>query len=182
MVTSSQRVRRSTSSSIPFRALRCGTVLTKAKVHAANRLGEFAACFAAQVLCCIIARRGRCWREFQNVIGSNDAHRGAGCFCQLRDADQIRPIGVLTNLASLGSQLPMGWPIFHEAHFAGPLPRKCACTAQRKTLRGTLRGGGFNSWTPSRVGVMCGVTRGRSLCMFCVFLVVRTLWEVLRHL
>ena len=141
---------------------------------------------AAHALCRIIARRGRCWREVQNLNGSNDAHRGAGCFCQLRDADQIRPVCVLTNLASLASQLPIGWPIFHEAHFAlrhpGPLTRKCACTAQRKTLRGTLRGGGFHSWTPLRVGVMCGVTCGRSLCMFCVFLVVRTLWEVLRRL
>ena len=146
---SSQRDPRSSSLAIPLQALPYGRLVPRAtsKVHATNLHGEFALWFTAQALYCASRRvvavsvfPEGCWwspgrgtylfgvrcASLGNLGGNNDAHRGAGYFLQLGDADQIRPIDVLTNFASL---LPMNWPMFHEVNFE----LRCgACTEQHR--------------------------------------------------
>ena len=210
---SSQRDPRSSSLAIPLQALRCGPLVPRviSKVHAANLHGEFAAWFAAQALYCASRRVAAvsvfpegCWWSLDggtylfgehcassgNFGGKNDAHRGAGYFLQLGDADQMRSIDVLTNFASL---LPMNWPILQEVNFE---LRYGACTEQHKTMRGTHLDGGVNSSLSlglllrfleplygrhSADKLLWGweVSLGRSLCPLCVYLRVRTLWQVL---
>ena len=61
-------------------------------------------------------------REFQVLECDHDARRGAGFLCQLAHAEQKRPLGILTTLEALHSDLCMGWPKFvwiKTTHFLG---------------------------------------------------------------
>ena len=79
-------------------------------------------------------------REFQVLECDHDARRGAGFLCQLAHAEQKRPVGTLTTLAALHSDLCMGWPKFvldqDELRYVGPLPRDCGCPAQLSPMVG----------------------------------------------
>ena len=79
-------------------------------------------------------------REFQVLECDHDARRGAGFLCQLAHAEQKRPLGILTTLAALHSDLCMGWPKFvldqNDLRYVGPLPRDCGCLAQHSPMLG----------------------------------------------
>ena len=79
-------------------------------------------------------------REFQVLECDHDARRGAGFLCQLAHAEQKRPLGILTTLAALHSDLCMGWPKFvldqNDLRYVGPLPRDCGCLAQHSPMVG----------------------------------------------
>ena len=76
-------------------------------------------------------------REFQVLECDHDARRGAGFLCTRR---QKRPLGILTALAALHSDLCMGWPKFvldqNELRYVGPLPRDSGCPAQHSPMVG----------------------------------------------
>ena len=65
-------------------------------------------------------------REFQVLECDHDARRGAGFLCQLAHAEQKRPLGILTTLAALQSDL----------RYVGPLPQDCGCLAQHSPMVG----------------------------------------------
>ena len=79
-------------------------------------------------------------REFQSLHGINDACRGAGFPCQLGHAKFRRPVGVLTNIASLFDKLYRGWPLLsqcdNDLKYRGSLPNHCPCVPQLINLRG----------------------------------------------
>ena len=79
-------------------------------------------------------------REFQVLECDHDARRGAGFLCQLAHAEQKRPLGILTTLAALHSDLCIGWPKFvldqNDLRYVGPLPRDCGCLAQHSPVVG----------------------------------------------
>ena len=79
-------------------------------------------------------------REFQVLECDYDARRGAGFLCQLAHAEQKRPLGILTTLAALHSDLCKGWPKFvpdqNGLRYVGPLPRDCGCLAQHSPMVG----------------------------------------------
>ena len=79
-------------------------------------------------------------REIQVLECDHDARRGAGFLYQLAHAGTKRPLGILTTLSKLHSDLFMGWPQFehhHEdLHYVGPLPRVCGCLNQHTPMVG----------------------------------------------
>ena len=79
-------------------------------------------------------------REFQVLECDHDARRSAGFLCQLAHAEQKRPLGILTTLTALHSDLSMGWPKFvldqNDLRYVGPLPRDCVCLAQHSPIVG----------------------------------------------
>ena len=79
-------------------------------------------------------------REFQVLECDHDARRGAGFLCQLAHAEQKRPLGILTTLAALHSDLCVGWSKFvldqNELRYVGPLPRDCGCPTQHSPMVG----------------------------------------------
>ena len=79
-------------------------------------------------------------RECQVLECDHDARRGAGFLCQLAHAEHKRPLGILTTLAALHSDLCMGWPKFvldqNELRYFGPLPRDCGCPTQHSPMVG----------------------------------------------
>ena len=79
-------------------------------------------------------------REFQLLHGVSEACRGSGFLCQLGQANFRRPIGILTNIASLFDQLYKGWPcLLHDKEdlqYRGPLPNHCPCVPQHHNLKG----------------------------------------------
>ena len=79
-------------------------------------------------------------REFQVLECDHDTRRGAGFLCPLAHAEQKRPLGILTTLAALHSDLCMGWPKFvldqNDLRYVGPLPRDCGCLAQHSPVVG----------------------------------------------
>ena len=90
--------------------------------------------------------------EFQSLEGLDDAHRGAGCSCQLGFAVQGLTTGILSNLSSASSVLYRGWPQLQPTSAAtsslvyrGPLQKTCSCTSQH-TLTGVAHSLGSAFW------------------------------------
>ena len=90
--------------------------------------------------------------EFQSLEGLDDAHRGAGCSCQLGLAEQGLTTGILSNLSSASSVLYRGWPQLQPTSAAtsslvyrGPLQKTCSCTTQH-TLTGVAHSLGSAFW------------------------------------
>ena len=126
-------------------------------VGSTNQHSEFTARFAQQALLCTAHRVATVliipedlgghtvtgppslWSmtEFQSLEGLDDAHRGAGCSCQLGSAEQGLTTGILSNLSSAFSVLYRGWPQSQPTSAAtsslvnrGPLQKTCSCSSQ----------------------------------------------------
>ena len=95
-------------------------------------------------------------REFQSLHGVNDACRGAGFLCQLGHAEFRRPVGVLTNIASLFDKLYRGWPLLsrsdRDLKCRGPPPNHCPCVPPHNNLRGVDASDHFISASSSTLG------------------------------
>ena len=131
-------------------------------VNSTNQHAELTARFAQQALLCTAHRVATVliipedlgghtatgppslWSmtEFQSLEGLDDAHRGAGCSCQLRFAEQGLTTGILSNLSSASSVLYRGWPQLQPISAAasslvyrGPLQKTCPCTTQHTLTR-----------------------------------------------
>ena len=88
-------------------------------------------------------------REFQVLESVHDVRRGAGFLCQLANAEAKRPLGILTTLAKLQTELCVGWPRFEIhaeiLHYVGPLPRDCGCPNQHSPMIGQSTDHHFHS-------------------------------------
>ena len=95
-------------------------------------------------------------REFQLVHGVSEACRGAGFQCQLGRANFRRPIGILTNIASLFDQLYKGWPCLvhdkEDLQYRGPLPNHCPFVPQHHNLKGVDAADHFTSASSHTLG------------------------------
>ena len=95
-------------------------------------------------------------REFQLVHGVSEACRGAGFLCQLGQANFRRPVGVLTNIASLFDQLYKGWPCLvhdkEDLQYRGPLPNHCLFVPQNHNLKGVDAADHFTSASSHTLG------------------------------
>ena len=141
----------------------------QSKVHHDNRQLEYAAWFLECSLACKkkkvdcvlvfpedlgghqIRGPASIWqlREFQVLESVHDVRRGAGFLCQLANAEAKRPLGILTTLAKLQTELCMGWPRFEIhaeiLHYVGPLPRDCGCPNQHSPMIGQSTDHHFHS-------------------------------------
>ena len=88
-------------------------------------------------------------REFQELESACDVRRGSAFLCQLASTDQRRPVGIITNLPTLQSQLSLQWPQLErhsdELVYKGPLPGSCSCVPPHAPFRGTDAEEGFIS-------------------------------------
>ena len=79
-----------------------------------------------------------------SLFTASMTHVGVPVFlCQLGHAEFRRPVGVLTNIASLFDKLCRGWPILSQCDkdlkYRGPLPNHCPCVPQHNNnLRGVV--------------------------------------------
>ena len=81
--------------------------------------------------------------------------RGSGYLCRLSDVDQMRLVGIFSNLNALTSRLFPGWPRFTGDGVAlcymGPLTKHCS-------LMGLASDGSFNSAASPTLGKTMGRT------------------------
>ena len=165
----------------PVQSLAVWTVLTKGNFGLANsqHASPHIRCVA---LLLVVADVGVCSRTSTTAmtltvspdVSASSAMR-ISSFHQRSDELGIARVAVARGLADL----PRGTLC---TPLPGPTAKEvCMYFTMQNSERYTSRRR-FPLLDSPRVGVMCGVTCGRSLCMFCVLLVVRTLWEVLRHL
>ena len=139
------------------------------RVRQSNREVEAVSWFAAQSARCKVRRVGLVlmfpedlgghvrdgpaspWssREFQELESACDVRRGSAFLCQLASTDQRRPVGIITNLPTLQSQLSLQWPQLErhsdELVYRGPLPESCSCVPPHAPFRGTDAEEGFIS-------------------------------------
>ena len=89
------------------------------------------------------------FRKFKLLESLQDRHRGAEYLSQIRDSDQMRPLGTFSNLAPVLGFLHPGWPQVHSGirddatvlFYVGALQKICPCAHGHKAMRVFLRTG-----------------------------------------
>ena len=113
-------------------------------------------------------------QEVRDIERTCDVRRGSAFLCQLADTDQRRPVGILTNLPQVKSQLFLRWPILvrcgDELLHNGPLPDSCPCVPHHTPFRGTDAQADFLSSSSQSPGfVILEFVFGRCVGWFAAF-------------
>ena len=163
-----QKPRRSRAEPVGLQSL---DPISTSKVTASNKQLEFDSWFLKEALICPTKKVGvilvfpedlgglldsgptSIWalQEFKSLEGLQGGLRGAEYLCQIGDSDNMRPLGIFSNLENVCKSLHRGWPnlvstvIDHSPtlSYTGPLQKTCPCVKTHKAMRGTSSDGLF---------------------------------------